>query len=487
MKKWTIWLSVIIILAAAGGGAYYYFFMRETEAAVSSPTSQTAKATKGDIKVSISGTGSIAADTRETVVAGKSGTIATLSVKEGDLVKKGQVLATFEETDDFDDQIKSINKNITKIKEQMADKQEDYKAAIGTENEEDTTASIKDDIKDLQSQIDDYQDDLNDIYEEQAKEVKQVVSSIDGEVTVSDLSVGDEVDAKTVVAELVDYTHLEFVTKIDELDIPSLKVGQTAQITLSAITDRTIEATVSEIAREGTTSNGSASYDVSLLLNDIEGVLVGMSGQADITIESKTDVVLVPVDAVIEMGGKSFVRIPSTSGGTAGGAGSAGQGTGAAPQGEAGSGQGTGAAPQGEAGAGQGTGAAPQVEAGSGQGAGAAAQGEAGTAQGERAFGGQRQGGSSSGRGGMANAMGGQMKEVTVGISDETNVEIVSGLEEGDEVLIPTPQGTTGMGTESTEQTMTFPGGGSGFPSGGMGGGMGGGMSGGGMGGGGMR
>ncbi|WP_336776641.1 efflux RND transporter periplasmic adaptor subunit [Paenibacillus sp. MMO-58] len=545
MKKWTLWLGIIIILAAAGGGAYYYYYMRDDKATTKTPLAVQARAIKGDIKTSISGTGSVEANSRETVTAGKSGTIATLSFKEGDKVKKGQVLATFEDNSNYDDQIETINKNITKTKSQIADKQEEYKQAIGTENEEQTTKSIKDEIDDLQSTIDDYNDQLQKIYEDQAKEVKQVIAPIDGEVTTSDISVGDEVQANTTIAEIVDYTHLEFVTGIDELDIPNVKLKQTAQITLSAITDHTIEATVSEIAKEGTSSNGSASYSVSLLLNDIDGVMVGMSGQADIVTEQSTDAVLVPVNAVVEFGGKSYVRVPGTGSGTGTGTGAAGSGAATGSQGgqqqgqrnqgtqgatgnEAaaaggwqgrggtgggsgrfqGAGRGTTTAEGGQStgrniaaadgGNQSGTGTTPGGTApGGGAAPGGAAQGTApsgsgtnrgGTGQGNASGGnfpgGNGAAGGQGGRNGMANQMresitlGGQLKEVTVGISNETYVEIKSGLAEGDTVLIPVATGAQGMGSSSTQQQQKqfggFGGGGFGgnFPSGGFGGGV---------------
>ncbi|CAM3346817.1 efflux RND transporter periplasmic adaptor subunit [Paenibacillus lupini] len=533
MKKWTLWLGIIIILAAAGAGAYYYYFMRDEKATVESPVAVTARAIKGDIKTSISGTGSVEANSRETVTAGKSGTIATLSFKEGDKVKKGQVLATFEDNDNYDDQIESINKNIEKVKEQITDKQEEYKEAIGTENEVDSTDKIKDEIDDLQSSIDDYNDQLQDIYEDQAKEVKQVVASIDGEVTTSDVAVGDEVQSNTTIAEIVDYTHLEFVTSIDELDIPNVKLKQTAQITLSAITDRTIEATVSDIAKEGTSSNGSASYSVSLLLNDIDGVMVGMSGQADITTESSTGAVLVPVNAVVEFGGKSYVRVPGTGSTTGAASGTTGQrnqgqgtqgtkgtqgetgnetaaaggwqgGGGGRFQGSAGGGTTTAAGGQGGGrnvaaadstnqggttpdGKASGTGTTPGsgTTPGTGTTPGAGAAPGSGTTPGGTGQNGAAQGnngasGAQGGRGGAGAQMresitlGGQLKEVTVGISNETYVEIKSGLAEGDSVLIPVATGAQGMGSSATEQQQTqqfggFGGGGFGgqFPAGG--------------------
>jgi len=491
MKKWTIGLSIFIILAAAGAGAYYFYFVKDKEAAGVTPSSRTVTAAKGSIVKQISGTGSVAANSRETITAGKSGTIATVNVKKGDKIKAGQVLVTFESADDYDDKITTLEKNITKVQQSIDGYQQEYKEAIGTENEEAAKESLEKNMEDANEEIADYEDQLQDIYDEQAKEEKVVSASIDGEVTEMDIEAGDEVNSNTTIATIVDYTKLEFVTTVDELDISSVKVGQAVDLSLSAITDKTIDAVVSEIAIEGTSNNGSSSFEVNILLKDIEGVKVGMSGEAAITIASKENIVLVPVNAVVEMGTRSFVRIPGENGGETGAAASSGQQSGrsggqsSAAGGQQGAATGQSSAAGGQQGAATGQSGAAGQAASEGRRAAAAAgqtgaSGEASAAAG----GGFAAGGRAGGR--MADALGGQLVAVTTGLSDENFVEIVTGLEEGDSVLVPIAQGTQGMGTDSEEMTMQqggFPGGGMNFP-GGMGGG---GMVNGGTGGGGMR
>ena len=66
-------------------------------------------------------------------------------------------------------------------------------------------------------------------------------------------------------------------------------------------------------------------------------------------------------------------------------------------------------------------------------------------------------GGGASGQAGAAarpglGQMEGQLKEVTIGVSDETFVEIISGLNEGDAVLVPLPQGAVGGSSSSSQQ-----------------------------------
>jgi HlyD family secretion protein len=496
MKKWMIGLGILIIFAAAGAGAYYFYFAKDKEAAGVMPTSLTVQATKGSIVKQISGTGSVAANSRETVTAGKSGTIATVNVKKGDKIKAGQVLVTFEAADDNDDKIKTIEKSIKKLQETITGYQQNYKEATGTENEEATKESLQKNIEDANDEIADYQDQLQDIYDEQEKEEKVVTASIDGEVTEMTIEVGDEVNASTAIATIVDYTKLEFVTSVDELDISSLKVKQTAGLSLSALTDKTIDATVSEIAMEGTSNNGSSAFEVNLLLKDIEGVKAGMSGEAAITIASKEDIILVPVNAVVEMGTRSFVRVPAENGGVAAPTGVGQQQEGADSTRGAASGKQGAAAGQGNATSGAQKAPAEGAGTGAGTGAGAARQGagaragavqstavdgaaSAGQAGADRAAtgGGFAAGGRAGGR--MPDALGGKLVEVTTGLSNENFVEIVSGLKEGDSVLVPIAQGTAGMGGGSTEMTMrqggfagdvmVFPGG---MGNGGTGGGM---------------
>lgn len=444
MKRWVLWIGILIVIVAVGVGAYYYYFARDEGSTTQAPTSQTMKASRSNIEVKISGTGTVTVDSRATVTAGTNGTIEKIGFKVGDTVKKGQVLVVFE-TDDVSGQISQLELSMKKQKLQMTQYETQYKEATGTEKEADTKQSIENSMELLKLEMEQNEQSLSDLYEQQA-DTAQVVAPIDGKITASDVAVGDEVQGNAVIAEIVDYTALSFVIQVDELDIPQMKVGQVAQVHLNALPDTTFEGTVAELAQEGTASNGVAAYDVTIALSNIDGIIAGMSGQADIIIESKQDVVVVPVDAVVELRGATFVRVPGT-GSTA---------TGAAPTG------------------GGASGGAQEQQGGQGAASGAqGAQGEnggrgSGTQAGAAAGGMNRPGGMQ---------MEGQLHEVTLGISNETYVEIVSGLEEGDSVLVPLPQGT--VGTASSQTQTGIPGGFGGmggmqFPAGGMGGGGGG-------------
>lgn len=470
MKKWKLWVGLSIVLVAAGSGGAYYYLKPDKLAAAEEATTMTVQATRSNLEMKISATGSVVANSRETVTSGITGAIEQLHFQAGDRVKAGQVLVTFEPEKDYEKDISNLQASIDSKQQQLEDYQTQYKEATGTENEEETKSKVTTSIESVKLEIAQLQEDLSDLYEEQ-QDVPQVVATVDGEVTESTVSVGDEVSPNTVIAEIVDYELLEFVVSVDELDIPSVKIGQTAQIHLNALKDQTFEGTVSEIAREGSSTGGVSAYEVRLLMKEIDGVLVGMSGEADIVLESRDNVVVVPVDAVIEMGNRSFVRVP--------GSGQAERGGGAAPDGEAASGAGGDGQPVQRPNAGTAGGAAPQADG---------ATSQQGTGEGGRQMpnfaqieGARQGGGRGAGFGAMA-GMEGQLVPVETGISNDMYVEIISGLEEGDEVLVPLPQGTVGMGLNEEENVQMmpgvmiqgggFPGGGGGFAGGGAGGGF---------------
>ncbi len=88
-------ITAIFILALATGG--YYSF----KAVTNKPQEAhyvLAKASKGNIISTISGTGQIAATNQLDVKAKASGNITSLVIKEGDTVKSGQLLATIDST-----------------------------------------------------------------------------------------------------------------------------------------------------------------------------------------------------------------------------------------------------------------------------------------------------------------------------------------------------------------------------------------------------
>lgn len=101
---------------------------------------------------------------------------------------------------------------------------------------------------------------------------------------------------------LTDTSALQIVAQVNESDIGNVKVGQSAQFTVAAYPNNTFQATVASINTIGQSSSGVVTYPVTLnvtmsSLNNIH-LLPMMTATANITTEQQTNVLRVPAAAL---------------------------------------------------------------------------------------------------------------------------------------------------------------------------------------------
>lgn len=81
---------------------------------------------------------------------------------------------------------------------------------------------------------------------------------------------------------------------VDESDILSLELGQSADVTVSSVSDTVLTGTITEIDK---TDSGGA-YTAVVTLDKVEGMLPGMTADVDVRIEGADNVLLIPYDAL---------------------------------------------------------------------------------------------------------------------------------------------------------------------------------------------
>lgn len=175
--------------------------------------------------------------------------------------------------------------------------------------------SLKDDtlsttIRQNELSIQDAQLALESLYDQ--KEDYNIKAPISGKVIQKTSKAGDKLDNSnnsTVMAIIADLSTLVFEISVDELDITNISVGQAVQITADAIEGTTFTGYVDNISIVGTSSNGVTSYPVKVVVNDSEnsGLIPGMNVSAQIVIESRENVLRVPVSAV-QRGNTVYVK-----------------------------------------------------------------------------------------------------------------------------------------------------------------------------------
>lgn len=85
---------------------------------------------------------------------------------------------------------------------------------------------------------------------------------------------------------------------VDETDILSLELGQSAQVTVSSIGEEVYTGTVTEISKVGTSMSGVTQYTAVVTLAKEAKMLSGMTASVDIQIQGVEGVVLIPVEAL---------------------------------------------------------------------------------------------------------------------------------------------------------------------------------------------
>jgi HlyD family secretion protein len=136
-----------------------------------------------------------------------------------------------------------------------------------------------------------------------------VYSPVDGTVTILNSKLGERIVATgqfagTEVMRVADLSKMQAVIDVNENDVPTVKVGDKANVKIDAYGDRKFKGTVAQIGNTGkTTGAGSqeevTNFEVKINL-DRDNVLLrpGLSCTADIETNMVKDAVAVPMQAV---------------------------------------------------------------------------------------------------------------------------------------------------------------------------------------------
>ncbi|MFC2041431.1 efflux RND transporter periplasmic adaptor subunit [Chloroflexota bacterium] len=116
----------------------------------------------------------------------------------------------------------------------------------------------------------------------------------------------------TPIIKLIDPSNLELNVEVDEIDVPGVKKGQKVIIDVDALPSIPIEGEVDFIFPTANEESGLVTYKVKIdfAIPEGSGLRGGMSATADIVIEERSDVLLVPGRAIKQDSeGNSIVEV----------------------------------------------------------------------------------------------------------------------------------------------------------------------------------
>ncbi len=325
------------------------------------------EAVRGDLIVSVSGSGFIEVSREVDLSFDSGGEVSTLYVEEGDEVMTGKVLALLGPVDrdvlelavtQAEVALMQAKYNLDKAENPYTDDEiEDAEQAV--EDAEDWLDLADDmlryalqhggdqevlqwqmEVLNAEIQLEMVEDRLDEMLNERdedqivilkkqvmtaeqaleeaqsALEWETIVAPFDGVVARVSVDEGDIIPQPSIsqvkIVRLIDTSSMELLVDLDEIDVPGVAPGQRAIITVDALSDAELEGKVISISPLPKIEAGVVSYEVKVGFNVPQGsnLRVGMSATADIVLSDCSDILLVPDRVVIyDREGNAFVRV----------------------------------------------------------------------------------------------------------------------------------------------------------------------------------
>lgn len=283
------------------------------------------KVEKENLVSKISASGEVKPKKSVDISAHIAGRIIKIAVDEGQMVKKNDLLLKlesiqYEASADRDRAyIRSLQAEKIKAEAQLENDKRIFerketlfeKELISREELESTQAqyniskashdSIKYQIKQAQASLRSTLDNLEKtVYHSPIDGVITSLNVEEGEIAL----VGTMNNPGTVLMTIADLSVMEVDVEVDETDVIGVELGQTSEVRVDAFPDLIIKGKVTEIGSSAiqtvTGSEESKDFKVVITLEDPPGNLKpGLSATADIITAEKSDVLTVPISALV--------------------------------------------------------------------------------------------------------------------------------------------------------------------------------------------
>jgi len=192
-----------------------------------------------------------------------------------------------QEIRDLETQINQAQNNVSRRENALFQAQNAYSLA------QNTLDSANDKLKDAKDNL----------------EKHFIKAPFDGIVTKINVKEGDIISTQTALLHFITQQKIVKLS-LNEIDAVKVKVGQKVILTFDAFPDLSLTGKVSEISPVGTVSQGVTSFDIKIVLDsDEERIKPGMSANAEIIVETKTDVLSLPNSAVKSEGNSRYVQL----------------------------------------------------------------------------------------------------------------------------------------------------------------------------------
>ncbi|MBN1154529.1 efflux RND transporter periplasmic adaptor subunit [candidate division KSB1 bacterium] len=301
-KKTFIIIGIIIIIAI-----FMIFNLMKSKGGEIEVQVDEVKAS--DIVQTVSGSGKIRPEVEVDITANVSAEIIRLNVKEGDIVKKGDLLVELDRYK-YEASVQQARSNLKSAQASLQKSKSEYLRVIDLfgqnlvsqaekESAEASMLLAESNVEQAQATVEQAEDDLR---------KTRLYSPIDGTVTVLNKEQGEialgSMFQSDVIMVVADLSRMEVLSEIDENDVVLVSINDTTNIEVDALPDTVLKGVVSEIAHSATTRGYGTQDEVTnfevkiAIIDPLPKLRPGMSATVDIETEKHHGVLTVPIQSV---------------------------------------------------------------------------------------------------------------------------------------------------------------------------------------------
>jgi HlyD family secretion protein len=316
VRRW-IWIAALAVAIAGGLAA----FRPKGKPGEEKDKVKTAKAEVADVQVRVTEVGSVEPDVKVDVKSVLSGKVVELLVREGDRVKRGQVLARVEPDVNQARDLVQVKNSVSEAEIALAEAKATYERNKGllAQGLLSAQAGLESETRYRQSKASrDAAMDKYRIVEESGVPIAvasagtmqrlNVTSPMDGVVIRRPVELGDTVmsgvssfNAGTVLMTVADVNTMIIQAGINEVDIGKVHLEQPVKVTLDAYPKVKFAGRILRIAPAARLEEKVKVFDVEIAI-DRQGaeLRTGMTANIDIVGEKRAKVLTVPVEAIFK-------------------------------------------------------------------------------------------------------------------------------------------------------------------------------------------
>lgn len=294
-KKVIITVIILIIVFFVGN-----------RGAQNSNNIKTAKVENKTIEQTISASGTVHSQNEAVLHFASSGKLAYINVKQGDKVRKYQLIAQLDK--------RQLEKTLKKDLNLYLNERNDFEDTKDSQQDKVITDALKRIAEKSQNDLNNTVIDVE--IQDLALQYSNLYSPIDGYVVDNPQALaGQNVLFTDTIATIADLDNIKFIGEVDESDIAKVQAGQATNITLDAFEEKSMDSQVDIIGQKAiTTSTGSTAFQTFFNLENNQNLRIGMNGTAQIEVNRAQNVNSVPLEAIVEdkyvyvKSGKTFIK-----------------------------------------------------------------------------------------------------------------------------------------------------------------------------------